>query len=201
MGDGGPEPYRLWWTLLQVGGVKARVLDGGLAAWKHIGEALAAGEGTRVTEGDAKLAGGVGDNLMIESLTVLQGQHADLQYIDTRSIDEFTGKMQHKKSTRAGHIPKAKHLAWTETLKLTALETHPEGVPVLKSGDEIKAMIAKTGILWDKPVITYCQSGTRSAAVYYAMIQAGYEADMIWNYDGSWAEYSRSDKEIETGEL
>lgn len=199
MGDGGPEPYRLWWTLLQVGGVKARVLDGGLAAWKLTGESIAAGSGMTRVSGDLKLQQGEGQNLMMPALTALQGQYPHLQYIDTRSLDEFTGKMQHKKSTRAGHIPKAKHLAWTEALKLTALEVNPEGVPVLKSSDEIKATLNQAGISWDQPVVTYCQSGTRSAAVYYAMIQAGYQTNMIWNYDGSWAEYSRSDKAIETG--
>ena len=56
------------------------------------------------------------------------------------------------------------------------------------------------GIIWDQPLVTYCQSGTRSAAVYFALIQAGFKTEKLWNYDGSWAEYSRSSEEIETGE-
>jgi 3-mercaptopyruvate sulfurtransferase SseA len=43
------------------------------------------------------------------------------------------------------------------------------------------------------PVVTYCQSGTRSAAVYFALYQVGFESDSCVNYDGSWAEYSRLD--------
>ena len=195
-GDGGPEPYRLWWTLLQVGGVKARVLNGGLAAWKHIGEAIAAGDGQQVTAGNIELKGGNAQNLVLADLKEIQNQHANLQYLDTRSVDEFTGKMQHKKSTRAGRIPGAKHLLWTEALKLVNGD-----VPVLKSVSELKDLMNTSGIQWDQPLITYCQSGTRSAAVYYGLIQAGYKADQLWNYDGSWAEYSRSTEKLETGAL
>ena len=35
--DGGPEPYRLWWTLKMVLGFETRLLDGGLQAWKAAG--------------------------------------------------------------------------------------------------------------------------------------------------------------------
>jgi len=117
MGDGGPEPYRLWWTLLQVGGIKARVLDGGLAAWKRAGEALAAGPGSARETGEVTLSGAPQQNLMFSQLQALQGQHSALQLLDTRSADEFTGQEQNKKAQRAGRIPRAKHLLWTEALK------------------------------------------------------------------------------------
>jgi sterol desaturase/sphingolipid hydroxylase (fatty acid hydroxylase superfamily)/rhodanese-related sulfurtransferase len=35
-GDGGAEPYRLWWTLREVLGVDARIMDGGVQAWKAL---------------------------------------------------------------------------------------------------------------------------------------------------------------------
>ncbi|MGK0361097.1 MAG: 3-mercaptopyruvate sulfurtransferase SseA [Bradymonadia bacterium] len=47
--------------------------------------------------------------------------------------------------------------------------------------------------LIDKPVVLYCQSATRSAAVYFALLQAGHPEARVLNYDGSWAEYSRLD--------
>lgn len=194
MGDGGPEPYRLWWTLLQVGGLKARVLDGGLSAWKRLGESLAAGAGVQVTEGDVTLTGGPQQNLMWSDIASLKGAHAELQFVDTRSVAEFTGEMKHGKAARAGRIPGAKHLIWTDALKLVEGE-----VPVLKSPAEIKAMMAEAGFSWEAPMITYCQSGTRSAAVYFALLQAGFKPEQLWNYDGSWAEYSRSELEVATG--
>jgi|GEM_PF-49533 len=196
MGDGGPEPYRLWWTLMQVGGLKARVLDGGLAGWKRLGESLAAGPGLKVEEGDVTLPGGPKQNLMWTEIASLKSAYPELQFVDTRSIEEFNGEMKHGKAARAGRIPGAKHLDWTDALKLV------EGdVPVLKSATEMREMMQSAGFSWEAPLVTYCQSGTRSAAVYYALLQAGFKADQLWNYDGSWAEYSRGDLEVETGAL
>lgn len=200
MGDGGPEPYRLWWTLLQVGGVQARVLNGGLAAWKYMGETMAAGAGQESKVGHLKLQSGVGENLMLKDLNERRAQYSNLQYLDTRSVDEFTGKKQHKKSTRAGRIPSAKSFVWTDAFKLINGSNTYDGIPVLKSIKELKALMKSSGIIWDQPLVTYCESGTRSAAVYFALIQAGFKTDRLWNYDGSWAEYSRSTEEIETGE-
>ena len=200
MGDGGPEPYRLWWTLLQVGGLKARVLDGGLAAWKDVGEALAAGEGRPIAEGDISLPGGPGENLMLEDLTAKQAEYSSLQLIDTRSHAEFTGEEHNKKAARAGRIPNSKHIDWTDALKLIEKETGLEEIPVLKSPSEIKSLISEHDLSWNAPIVTYCQSGTRSAALYYGLLQAGFPEQNLWNYDGSWAEYSRSELAIATGE-
>ena len=199
MGDGGPEPYRLWWTLYQVGGLEARVLDGGLVGWKQMGELLASGSGQEVAGGTLKLKGGQGDHLMLSAVQKYRTTHPNLQFLDTRSLDEFTGKTHHKKAARAGHIPQAKHLLWIQVLKLIHEERGYGGVPVLKSPSEIKAVLNQVGIEWNQPVVTYCQSGTRSSAVYYALMQAGFNPDVLWNYDGSWAEYSRSTEALETG--
>jgi 3-mercaptopyruvate sulfurtransferase SseA len=49
----------------------------------------------------------------------------------------------------------------------------------------------------ETPVVTYCQSGTRSSAVYFALVQLGFDAEDMLNYDGSWAEYSRLDLPVE----
>lgn len=200
MGDGGPEPYRFWWTLLQVGGVQARVLDGGLAGWKDLGQPLSAGSGATVPTGDIKLGGGRQENLMWVDIENIQDKYGSVQFMDTRSRAEFTGAIQSRKSARAGHIPTAKHLDWKESLTLKFTEYSKGGIPVLKSPAEIRALLKDAEFVWDKPLITYCQSGTRSAAFYYALLQAGYNPDALWNYDGSWAEYSRTDQPIEAGE-
>ena len=51
-GDGGPEPYRLWWTLKTVAELETRVLDGGLQAWKTAGHHVAGGDGLQAEPGD-----------------------------------------------------------------------------------------------------------------------------------------------------
>lgn len=185
MGDGGPEPYRLWWTLAQVGGLETRVLDGGLAAWKALGERLAEGPGRAVEAGSVVLPGGPARNLMWEDVQALQAQHPGLQLVDTRGAPEFTGQEQHRKAARAGHIPGARHLDWKAVLRLDG------DVPVLRDPADARAVFTAAGIDPSQPVLTYCQSGTRSSAVYYSLLQLGADMDAVANYDGSWAEYSR----------
>jgi 3-mercaptopyruvate sulfurtransferase SseA len=185
MGDGGPEPYRLHWTLEQVAGVQTRVLNGGLAAWKAIGERLAEGGGTARTTGDIAISEGGNYALMWAGIIELKELHAPLQFLDTRTLKEFTGATTHPKAKRAGHIPDAHFLSWTDVLELKS------DVPVLKSPQEILRTARQAGVDPARPLVTYCQSGTRSSAVYYALRQAGVPSKYLWNYDGSWAEYTR----------
>lgn len=202
MGDGGPEPYRLWWTLLEVGGLKARVLDGGLAAWKQTGEGIAEGRGVGVRAGDVALrgeGGGLSDppSITWRDLARLRARHPNLQLADTRALAEFMGQDQHKEATRAGRIPGARWIEWTEALK--EVEVRGVRAPVLKGPSEVRELMRQAGMSLNAPTLTYCQSGTRSAAVYFALLQAGQDPRLLWNYDGSWAEYSRSGLEVATG--
>ena len=50
-GDGGPEPFRLFWTLRIVANYRARVLDGGLQEWKREGRGVARGQCKRLNSG------------------------------------------------------------------------------------------------------------------------------------------------------
>ena len=185
MGDGGPEPYRLWWTLRQVGGFESRVLDGGLAAWKALGERVAEGPGRAPERGDVVLSGGPGDNLMWSDVAALQEAWPGIQLVDTRSTDEFTGAEHHRKAARAGRIPGAVHLDWKAVLRLEG------AAPVLRDPADARAVFVDAGIDPGAPVLTYCQSGTRSSTVYYSLLQLGSDVSKVYNYDGSWAEYSR----------
>ena len=67
----------------------------------------------------------------------------------------------------------------------------------LRSPDALRALFAKHNVRDETAVVTYCQSGTRSAAVYFALHQLGFRPDEMLNYDGSWAEYSRLDLPVE----
>lgn len=183
-GDGGPEPYRLWWTLRVTAGYDVRVLDGGLPAWKALGEAVAGGAPLSVAAGDVALtARPARDALLWDDLAALRAKHPDLKLVDTRTFREFTGEEQHKKAARAGHIPGATHLDWLDLLR------DPTRDPRLKATADLKALLAP--YLGGAPVVTYCQSGTRSSTLYFALLQLGLDEAKLWNYDGSWAEYSR----------
>jgi thiosulfate/3-mercaptopyruvate sulfurtransferase len=197
LGDGGPEPYRLWWTLSQVAGFETRVLDGGLDGWKAIGELLAEGTGVVAQYGDVELSEGIGRNLMWADVAAVQESYPELQFLDTRDEWEYNGTpapedskhaglAHHPKSERAGRIPGAEHARWTDVF-----EINDTGVPVLRSPEDVLAQVRAANIDPSAPLVTYCQSGTRSAAIFYGLVQAGVSTDTLWNYDGSWAEYSR----------
>jgi len=187
-GDGGPEPYRLWWTLRATAGFEARVLDGGLQAWKAAGHYVAGGEGLRPEPGD--LRGGTPQSPTAEHWTDVSAfiaSHSGTKLIDTRSDIEFSGEEKHPKAARAGRIPGAVHLDWAEVLR------HEDEDHRLRSPSALRDLFAARDVEPGKPVVMYCQSGTRSAAVYYALYQLGFSPDQVLNYDGSWAEYSRLD--------
>jgi len=192
-GDGGPEPYRLWWTLRMVGGYDTRVLDGGLAAWKAIGQSIAGGPTLAVERGNITLTAQPERRALLwDDLAALQASKPGLTLVDTRSAVEFTGAEQHKKAARAGRIPGARLLEWTDILRDKDLD------PRMQSKNALSAMLSP--LKGADGVVTYCQSGTRSSGVYFAMVQLGWDEASIWNYDGSWAEYSRlSQLPIETG--
>jgi thiosulfate/3-mercaptopyruvate sulfurtransferase len=187
-GDGGPEPYRLWWTLRSVTDFGSRVLDGGLQAWKAAGHFVAGGVGLALAAGDVSL--GVPAAPPIQhwpETSVFIDQNPGAQLVDTRSAVEFSGRERHPKAARAGRIPGAVHLDWVEVLRDADADHR------LRSPSELRELLLRHGVAADKPIVTYCQSGTRSAAVYFALLQLGLGRDDTLNYDGSWAEYSRLD--------
>jgi thiosulfate/3-mercaptopyruvate sulfurtransferase len=191
-GDGGPEPYRLWWTLRSVADFDSRVLDGGLQAWKAAGHHVAGGDGLEIAEGDVTV--GTPATPPIQrwpETSAFITTHPGTRLIDTRSTIEFDGSEQHPKAGRAGHIPEAVHLDWAEVLRDKAQDHR------LRPPTELRDLFARHGVEEDTPVVTYCQSGTRSAAVYFALYQLGFNTDQTLNYDGSWAEYSRLDLPVE----
>jgi len=191
-GDGGPEPYRLWWTLKTVAGFEGRILDGGLQAWKAAGHHVAGGSGLPVTAGDVRVDAPATPPVQRwpETLAFIS-RHPGVQLLDTRSSIEFSGSEKHPKAARAGHIPGAAHLDWVEVLR------DQEGDHRLRSPNELRELFASRGVAAQTPVVTYCQSGTRSAAVYFALHELGFSPDDTINYDGSWAEYSRLDLPVE----
>ena len=195
-GDGGPEPYRLWWTLKSIAGIHSRILDGGLKAWKLDKGPLVEGMGPQYKPIQSKWENPQNFHPFWGNLyTWNQGKALqDSLLIDTRSSIEFSGQKRHSKAGRAGRIPKSKHLDWMKVLdanhhlltpsKLNTLFEHTLGIPL----DQLTS-----------PLITYCQSGTRSAVVFFALYQLGVPSNQLYNYDGSWSEYShRLDLPIES---
>ncbi len=179
-GDGGPEPYRLWWALREAG-VRTRVLDGGLGAWTAAGHRLAEGPVADAERAAPRAQTDPDSPLLQKDLTqLLEGA----VLIDTRSVEEFRGEWQDPRAARAGHVPGARHLDWWTVFR-------DDEDRRLASPDIIRAVAAEVGAVPERRVVTMCQSGTRTAAVHFAFLQAGFPEASLTLYDGSWADYSR----------
>ncbi len=190
-GDGS-EAYRLWWTLREVGGLTTRVMDGGIQAWKGAGHAVAEGAGTAVEPGAIALAPTAPATLRWADVQARLGDAERVLLLDARTPEEFAGEMRHPEAARAGHIPGAVLQPWT------ALTVAGTDDPRLRPVAALRADFEALGVGQADAVVTYCQSGTRSSVTWFALWQAGFaEGRTVLNYQGSWADYSRTSLPVE----
>lgn len=178
-GNYAKDAARIWWILRYWGVENVKLLNGGWVAWE------AADQSTETAEDDPMPVSFVAvprsDRLATkeELLDALKG--GGLQIVDARSEAEFCGdkKLSNK---RAGAIPGATHLEWSELLDK---ETHQ-----FKSMAQLRTLLEKSGIDLDQPTATHCQSGGRAAVMVFGLELMG--AKDVSNYYPSWAEWSEA---------
>ena len=132
---------RAWW-LLRWAGVRARVLDGGLTAYRKAGGELAAGDSAEVEPSSIVLRPG--------SLPVIDADAAaawDGVLLDARAGERFRGETE-PLDPRAGHIPGAKNAP--------AAENVPAGTFLPET--DLRQRFSALGAL-DQPVGVYSGSG------------------------------------------
>ncbi len=177
--EGGGRAARLLWTLEVAGHTRFSLLNGGLHAWVNEGHPLEtsaadpAAKTFQVRRNTAPLA----DSAYIS--TRLGSE--DCRLLDARSPDEYNGIK--KFAERAGHIPGAVNLEWTQAID-------PGRNMRLKTDTELTALLSPLGITTDKEVITYCQTHHRSAHTYLMLRQLGFEH--VKGYAGSWSEWGNN---------
>jgi thiosulfate/3-mercaptopyruvate sulfurtransferase len=105
--------------------------------------------------------------------------------VDVRSPGEYAGELLHmpnypqEGALRAGHIPGAVGIPWSQACK-------EDGT--FKSPEELRALYEGKGITRDKDVICYCRIGERSSHTWFVLkYLLGYP--LVRNYDGSWTEW------------
>ncbi len=110
---------------------------------------------------------------------------ARVDIVDTRTIDEYSGKRQKKGAFKGGRIPGSIHIDWADAIDYN-------GDKRLRNVEELEGIYGGLNSAKDIPIILYCHSGVRSAHTMFVLTQVlGYKN--VKNYDGSWIEWSYFD--------
>jgi thiosulfate/3-mercaptopyruvate sulfurtransferase len=165
---------RVFWFLEYFDHPDVRMLDGGMSGW--VDERLPVTRDAAVPKPVEWKAQPRSERAAGWKDVALRLDSTDALMLDTRSDDEFTGRVARAK--RGGAIPGAVHVEWTRNLDENG---------AFKSDAELRSMYEQAGVTADKEVIAYCQGGYRAAHGYLALRLLGYPR--VRNYLGSWKEW------------
>jgi thiosulfate/3-mercaptopyruvate sulfurtransferase len=105
--------------------------------------------------------------------------------VDVRSPAEFAGEIispqgyEMEGAQRAGHIPGAASVPWSQAVK-------EDGT--FKSAEELSELYGGKGVLDGQEIIAYCRIGERSAHTWFVLHEL-LGREHVKNYDGSWTEW------------
>lgn len=170
---------RAWW-LLRWAGLSARVLDGGLAAYRAAGGEVETGPGASVEPSEVTITP--------DSLPVIDADAASTWtgvLLDARAGERFRGETE-PLDAQAGHIPGAKNVPATGNA--------PDGQFLAEA--ELRERFAELGA-FEQPVGVYCGSGVTACHNALALATLGVEASL---YPASWSGWSSDPaRPVETG--
>jgi thiosulfate/3-mercaptopyruvate sulfurtransferase len=201
---------RFPWVLRSYGHKNAAVIDGGIDKWKDVdGRALETTQRTlpkaskpyKIAE-YSQLRATKSD--VLEALDSSNPGKVKVGYVisDIRTPGEYDGSVLPDRSdgARAGHIPGAifSHydtFIYTEYLDASGKPVKNsfdgKNVKVLKKPAELEAAFNAKGITKEKTIFNYCEGGFRSGV--YTLVLKGLGFNKVFNYDGSWNEWSKQD--------
>ena len=170
---------RMFFTLDYLGHPNAKVLNGGLNAWKASGGAIEVSalpkpasvtltprpQPDRVVSADW-----IKERLSSSKMTLL----------DARPDNEFTGTDGGMNGAHVkGHLPDAQQLVWN-----TLLDSTGKFLPDAELRKKFEAIGATT----TTPLVSYCMIGMRASVTYFVARHLGYDARL---YDGSIVDWTR----------
>ena len=172
---------RMFFTLDYFGHPHARVLNGGLSAWKatrrrHLKRAAPAAATDCGADAEAAAR-----SRRVRGLD--QGaarRRPKMTLLDARPDAEFTGADGGMNGMHVkGHLPDAQQLVWN-----TLLDSSGRFLP----DAELKKKYDAIGAAKGTPLVSYCMVGMRASVTYFVARHLGYDARM---YDGSIVDWTR----------
>ena len=185
---------RMFFTIDYFGHPNARVLNGGLSAWKARGGQLEVSPPSTVTASSLTpkpqpdrvvSADWIKERLSTPTLRQAQGRPersrgAKMLLLDARPDPEYTGSDGGMNGMHVvGHLPEAQQLVWNTLLDATG-KFLPDA--------ELRKKYEAIGASKDTPLVSYCMVGMRASVTYFVARHLGYDARM---YDGSIVDWSR----------
>ncbi len=167
---------RAWWVATYYGVVGARVLDGGLEAWRAAGLPVETGD-VDVEPGDVRLA--PGGRTLLDADGLAAWLEAGGQVLDARPATRFRGEDETVDPV-AGHVPGARSLP-----SLSLLAEDGTFLPA----DAVRALLTEAGAGTGAPTALYCGSGVTAAHAALALESAGVLDEAPAVYVGSWSDW------------
>ena len=184
--NGSNAAARFWWMLMSIGHEKVQVLNGGIKEAEKIKFPLSSNtEITKQTElykaGKWKLK--IAEIEEVEKISKSENHII----IDVRDVERYNGENE-PIDLIAGHIPGAINVPFTENLDENGL---------FLSLNLLKQKYKKLfGNIETENIIVHCGSGVTACHTLLAIAYAKLEIPIL--YVGSWSEWSRNNKLIET---
>lgn len=165
---------RAWWLLRQ-GGVDAKVLDGGIRAWKAAGYDIATDD-VVPDEGDVVLREIGAEAISIDEAAAFPASGV---LLDVRAAERYRGDTEPYDPV-AGHIPGAVNLPST---------LHVDSDGMILDHDALRATFASAGVVPGTPAAAYCGSGVTAAHTALVADEIGLDVKV---FPGSWSQWSNT---------
>jgi thiosulfate/3-mercaptopyruvate sulfurtransferase len=166
---------RAWWTMRVYGFDSARILVGGLEAWRNLGQPISTTAELRPpTTFTPRLAGRT--RLSASDVRQLLGS-PQVQLLDARAPSEFAG---HAGSTRRlGHIPGALNVP-------ASAMTEPQ-TGRFRSAEDLRSQLRRAGVDARRRIVCYDSVGLGACKLAFALTLLG--CDDVAVYDAGWVEW------------
>ncbi len=174
---------RVYWQIKLLGHENVKILDGGVNAWLAVGYDYGDGKDlvkeSVKTDYQAKSYDVEEYGVNMEQIIAALNNPDEWVVIDTRSTKEFQGEKTGSSAGAfgTGGLKGALSIPWDQAVYKNN---------IIKSKAELEELYKD---IKGRKVITFCQSGVRSAHTQ-AVLKEVLKLDDVYNYDGSWIELS-----------